>query len=861
LYFLQRVIAFPHGIFVLCNVEALSVENQEFVLFHICKNNFFEKANLHFIQCGESILQHSPLIQKRTLTKDDIKKSRSSIQEIVNLDYLQVKSVIVVSSRRNGSGKTTYIKKKMKDEPTTITINEGSSLDFLIQTLNNKFQHSNSPEVVHFSLMTSLNSKYSVILKNINFFFQSLLLTGIVIDPSTFQSFSFGSKKWTVYIELQDTAASKKESIKTLLLTHIPLLAYCASFITPPSLFDIDKKARRVCTYLRAFNMGTIDRKFQPARKLILFVLDKSGSMKFPFEENGKKPIDLAIDNAIQIFDSHVKSNDVSLVIIFCTSRIQSNLLTIFFFCLKLVGVVLFDHEIDLRVPLQLVTDANRNSLVASFDQCRLADGYTSMYKALNTAIGIVETNLVPCKESWIVCLTDGCSDNHELSECEERLICSSLDMNIAMIGINLPVDYQQKMENLCAKYGHTETKGLFIPADANSISLNKAFEEVAANIPVSASFDLDGPLTPKDCRGLIKIYEPSFFKDEDMLLRKCWIEFLYRRVRVFDKNNSFNYNEKHDNLGSSLMKLMLMEAEKLLLPKQDRNWISHNYEQLIYDFSNPESPEFRLICTAPHMIDEKTKCLYDDLDLPGFFIPRREELKNRAILDKYLSQALCLPLELIENGEKRLVCIDEQSFVLTLDFTMKLLNLHERVECNIPCIIEGETGVSKTALTKMYGILRNSTLYTKAKEITEMDLKTIEKSLISKGYNIGDGRDTCARIRKALMDYSSATMSNTTHFGHELILLIKEKCKKRSSIFVNYPAQFQFEEKGDTKTVEKVFEWFASSIVEETFFPFDVDASLTTEYLVEEFEKVQQKAKKISDSGAIVIVFLDGKF
>ena len=182
-------------------------------------------------------------------------------------------------------------------------------------------------------------------------------------------------------------------------------------------------------------------------------------------------------------------------------------------------------------------------------------------------------------------------------------------------------------MKDLCSKYGCTKTKGLFISADANSISLNEAFQEAALNIPVSQSFDLDGPLTTNDCRDLMKIHEPKFFKDGDMLLRKCWIEFLYRRVKVFDENDSFNYNEKYDNLGSSLMKIMLMEAEKLLLPKQNRNWISLNHEQLIYDFNNPTSPEFRLICTAPHLIDPATKNLYDGLNLPGFYIPSRDEM------------------------------------------------------------------------------------------------------------------------------------------------------------------------------------------------------------------------------------------
>jgi len=464
-----------------------------------------------------------------------------------------------------------------------------------LHSLKRKFKNSKSSKVVHFSLMTSLDSKYSALLKDLNRFFQSLLLTGVVTDPMTFESFSLGARNWTFYIELQDSTGSNIESVKNSLLAYMPLLAYCATFESPPSVFDIDQKARRVCTYLRALNNGTINRKFQPGKKLIIFVIDKSGSM-------ADWQIHSAIDNAIKIFHSHVNNDDF-------------------------VGVFLFDKHIHERVPLQLVSESNRDSILDALDKSRSANGGYSMYKALNDVMKIIAANETKYTDAWIICLTDGISDDIDKNECQNNVMKSPPKMNIVMIGINLPVEYRQSMKDLCSKYGCTKTKGLFISADANSISLNEAFQEAALNIPVSQSFDLDGPLTTNDCRDLMKIHEPKFFKDGDMLLRKCWIEFLYRRVKVFDENDSFNYNEKYDNLGSSLMKIMLMEAEKLLLPKQNRNWISLNHEQLIYDFNNPTSPEFRLICTAPHLIDPATKNLYDGLNLPGFYIPSRDEM------------------------------------------------------------------------------------------------------------------------------------------------------------------------------------------------------------------------------------------
>ena len=76
----------------------------------------------------------------------------------------------------------------------------------------------------------------------------------------------------------------------------------------------------------------------------------------------------------------------------------------------------------------------------------------------------------------------------------------------------------------------------------------------------------------------------------------------------------------------------------------------------------------------------------------------------SRKTLDNYLSRALGLPL----TKDGRLAPIDEKNYVLTLDFTLKMLNIHERYECGIPAIIEGETGVGKTALVEMMSRLWN---------------------------------------------------------------------------------------------------------------------------------------------------------
>ncbi len=95
------------------------------------------------------------------------------------------------------------------------------------------------------------------------------------------------------------------------------------------------------------------------------------------------------------------------------------------------------------------------------------------------------------------------------------------------------------------------------------------------------------------------------------------------------------------------------------------------------------------------------------------FFFSYLRDLYSRDWLDSYLSRALDVPLE-----KGRLAPIDEYKYVLTLDFAIKMLNINERAQCGVPVIIEGETGVGKTALIEMlsrlwnYSLIKNCNLF-----------------------------------------------------------------------------------------------------------------------------------------------------
>ena len=476
------------------------------------------------------------------------------------------------------------------------------------------------------------------------------------------------------------------------------------------------------------------------------------------------------------------------------------------------------------------------------------------MYSALNNVVSSVNGLQSISAETWVVCLTDGESSDGPNS-CMNEIQHSATNLHIIVIGVGLSSSLYPSMENLCSKYlpRTKTTKGFFIPTSSDISAIQGAFQKVASRIPVSQTFELDGSVSDDECRNLIQKYRPKGL-EENMLLQQFWVRFLYRRVKVMDENEDFNFNEEYDELGSSLMETMLAEAERLILCNQKLSWSEVNYPQLIYDFSEGK-PLFRLICTAPEKLDLESRKRFESLNLPGFYIPTTAELEERQTLDRYLSQAMGLTMQKRDDGKTFLEAIDKNNFVLTLDFTMKLLNIHERIECRIPCIMEGETGVSKTALTRMFSILRNSALQERADLQTLTSLERVASHL---GLNESNKDSISASIYSIMKEGSSNTISSDVDVARQVESLIKDECLKRDSIFDNIPCEFMNDLNGDVDSVGKFLDWFTKSHLRTTFFEICVDSAVTSEYVEERFCEIIETARLLQSSGSLIVVFLD---
>ena len=280
-------------------------------------------ARLHCIQRDQAILHAAPWVEMREWDNDlmgvhteEEPDESTSWKEIV-LDGDFIDKVEVLWTQSSGTGKTRHIQECLRairnfnDSAQTgcVVLHEGSTLSSLTCDLTAKFPLGSGRCAVHFSFqyMPDLGED-SGWLESINHFFFSFLVLRSVQDPVSCRTFYLGRRQWKIFVELPSG-----NSILGPDWLHrcVPSLSFFGSFRDPPCSFRVNAAVRRVCTYLRALENGTINRKFCTRTKEVVFVLDKSGSMQQELSP-GRSALSVATDNALSIFDTHLHVGDVS---------------------------------------------------------------------------------------------------------------------------------------------------------------------------------------------------------------------------------------------------------------------------------------------------------------------------------------------------------------------------------------------------------------------------------------------------------------------------------------------------------------------------------------------------------------------
>lgn len=278
---------------------------------------------LHCLQHEPALPQASPFFDHRVWTNDSYAHMKPT-EHLVWKDCLvggrsSIDEVTVVASDSCCAGKTRHIRSYLEEhvanntEIGTITVHEKSDANALIGAMASKFS-GNGTKALHISILSipAPESGTRVIwFEQLNVFFFQLLALGVLHNKRSNKSVYVGLGRWYLYVEFPSHEVSVGNCMDWL-RTKIPILALTCKVESPSVLVQIDDATRRVCTYLRAYEDGSINNRFNPeARKQIVFVLDQSESMEYEVSQN-KTQLSAATDYALMMFDSHVQVDDVS---------------------------------------------------------------------------------------------------------------------------------------------------------------------------------------------------------------------------------------------------------------------------------------------------------------------------------------------------------------------------------------------------------------------------------------------------------------------------------------------------------------------------------------------------------------------
>jgi hypothetical protein len=328
--FLDRMLFYPNCLYLVLNAHKLSGVSQEKILSFISHHDIMSKQfQFHIVQKGPTLFHASPWVQRRDWDNASLRSIISSEDQdrfkFAIIDKVYIRSITILSSEKSGTGKTHYIRSKMSElqaenecQMAVVNVHEGTTLAAIVTALKEKFSVHCHRNLVCFTLTfmdaDADNGISAGTIDFVNQVFLSLLFLRHLHDPSTAKSFYLGVGQWDIFVELQNPRTMNCEHFHSpteWLRQNIPILFYSGEIREPKNSYLIDEKAYRVCTYLRAFENGTINRKFEPYRsKRVFFVIDESGSMQANI--GGSTALGIATDNALKLFESHLQVNDVS---------------------------------------------------------------------------------------------------------------------------------------------------------------------------------------------------------------------------------------------------------------------------------------------------------------------------------------------------------------------------------------------------------------------------------------------------------------------------------------------------------------------------------------------------------------------
>ena len=163
-----------------------------------------------------------------------------------------------------------------------------------------------------------------------------------------------------------------------------------------------------------------------------------------------------------------------------------------------------------------------------------------------------------------------------------------------------------------------------------------------------------------------------------------------------------------------------------------------------------------------------------------GFFL---RQLHRRETLDKLISRALGVPYN-TETGHIDL--LDDMQYVMTLDYAVKMLTIHERRMCGVPLVISGETGVGKTYLLETLSALWNYALLVDLDRERDRLKEDLRRDLNNCVLNAGHLEECKAKeLNEALQDLAGKGETSISTLA--FVLNERAPCRREGSHATEY--------------------------------------------------------------------------
>lgn len=273
---------------------------------------------------------------------------------------------------------------------------------------------------------TSERVHWCELMQCISKFFFHLLVLRSVEDPASGTVFSMppGSKV-QLLVELPDRdahleplpadatldASERQARDLRMWADELPGLAALASFVNAADApFEVTDEARHVCKYLKAYDTP----------QDVVFVLDNSGSM-------GGQPLETCKQAMLHTILPH------------CLSERDG------------VGLIVFDHEINVHFSIEQLSDAHRTRLSTTLADVKSRGG-TELWSAMSTAICMLDASRAGCK--WLVALTDGASADAPYHVHAQLRSPAGQHIRVLFITVNLQASYEHIIRSTCGLRG-----------------------------------------------------------------------------------------------------------------------------------------------------------------------------------------------------------------------------------------------------------------------------------------------------------------------------------------------------------------------------------------------------------------------